>query len=147
MTRPLAQLNRFFVSPEFSVHYRKAKQLVWQNQATSGYSLLTTLSGKLDYAVDDQRFTLEQSESIVLDPNTSVTAKGQQVELLFLTFSPSLVIQNAAAMRLIPPKSIVSFTGEHMRGDRKVDGLLQEFAAELAPDKPGRGIVLRAPVA
>src|SRR5215207_9705082 len=80
MTRPLAQLNRFFVSPDFSVYYRKAKQLVWQNQAASGYSLLTTLSGKLDYTVDDQRRTLEQSESVVLEPNTSVTAKGQQVE-------------------------------------------------------------------
>ena len=69
MTRALAQHNRFFVSPDFSVYYRKAKKLVWQNQATTGYSLLTTLSGKLDYTVDDKRFTLEQSESVVLEPN------------------------------------------------------------------------------
>ena len=54
--------NRFFVSPDFSVQYRKAKQLVWQNLATTGYSMLTTLSGKLDYTLNDQRFTLEQSE-------------------------------------------------------------------------------------
>ena len=66
MTRALAQLNRFFVSPDFSVYYRKAKQLVWQNQATSGYSLLTTLTGKLDYTVNDQRFSLNTSESVVL---------------------------------------------------------------------------------
>src|SRR4029078_3041294 len=136
--------NRFFVSPDFSIQYRKAKQLVWQNQATTGYSLLTTLSGKLNYTVDDQRFTLEQSESVVLDPNTTVTAKGQQVEFLVLTFSASLVIQNASAMKLIPPKSIVTFTRDHMRGDRKLDGLLEEFAAELATEKPGREIVMRA---
>ena len=137
-------LNRFFVSPEFSVHFRKAKQLVSQNQATSGYSLLTTLSGKLDYTIADKHDTLEQSESVVLEPHTTVTAKGQRVEILFLTFSASLVIQNAAAMRLIPPKSIVSFTGEHMRGDRKLDRLLAEFASELATEKPGREIVMRA---
>jgi len=136
--------NRFFVSPDFSIQYRKAKQLVWQNQATTGYSLLTTLSGKLNYTVDDQRFTLEQSESVVLDPNTTVTAKGQQVEFLVLTFSASLVIQNASAMKLIPPKSIVTFTRDPMRGDRKLDGLLEEFAAELATEKPGREIVMRA---
>src|SRR6185436_1500792 len=41
-------------------------------------------------------------------------------------------------------KSIVKFTGEHMRGDRKLDGLLEEFTAELATEKPGREIVLRA---
>ena len=144
MTRPLAQQNRFFVSPDYSVYYRRAKQLVWQNQASTGYSLLTTLSGKLDYTVDDKRFTLEQSESVVLEPNTSATAKGQRVELLYLTFSASLVIQNAASMRLIPPKSIVTFTREHMSGDRKLDGLFEEFAAELATEKPGREIVMRA---
>jgi AraC family transcriptional regulator len=137
-------MNRFFVSPDFSIQYRKAKQLVWQNQATTGYSLLTTLSGKLNYTFDDQRFTLEQSESVVLEPNTTVNAKGNKVELLFLTFSASLVVQNATAMRLIPPKSIVTFTRDHLHDDRKLDGLLEEFAAELATEKPGREIVMRA---
>jgi len=136
--------NRYFVSPDFSVQCRKAKQLVWQNQATTGYSLLTTLSGRLDYTVGDQRFTLEESESVVLDPNKTVNAKGQQVELLFLTFSASLVIQNATAMRLIPPKSIVTFTRDHMHRDRKLDALLEEFATELAAEKAGREIVMRA---
>lgn len=137
-------LNRFFVSPDFSVFFRRAKQLLWQNQATSGYSLLTTLRGKLDYTIDDKRVTLNEGQSVVLEPNTNVTAKGQQVELIVLTFSASLVIERAAAMRLVPPKSIVSFTRDHLRGDRKLDRLLEEFAAELATEKPGRAIVMRA---
>jgi len=144
MTRPVAQLNRFFVSPDFSVYYRRAKQLVWQNQATSGYSLLTTLDGRLDYTLDSKHATLPRSQSVVLEPNTSVTAKGQKVELLFLTFSASLVLQHATAMRLIPPKSIVTFTHEHVLGDQKLDGLLAEFVAELAGEKPGKEIVMRA---
>ncbi|HKX83466.1 MAG TPA: AraC family transcriptional regulator [Pyrinomonadaceae bacterium] len=144
MTRPLAQINRFFVSADYSIHYRKAKQLVWQNQASSGYGLLTTVDGRLDYAVDDQHTALERLQSIVLEPNTSVTAKGQQVELLFLTFSASLVIQHATAMRLIPPKSIVTFTCEHMHNDQRLDGLLAEFVSELANEKPGKDIVMRA---
>ena len=136
--------NRFFVSPDFSIYYRAAKQLTWQNQATTGYSLLTTVSGKLDYTINDQRFTLEQSESVVFEPNTTVNAKGLRVELLFLTFSASLVIQNATAMQLIPPKSIVTFKRDHMHGDRKLDALLEEFASELATENPGREIVMRA---
>jgi len=139
----MTQLNRFFVSPDFSVHYRKAKQLVWQNQATTGYSLLTTLTGKLEYVVDNKRSSLDEDESVILDPNTNVTAKGQRVELLFLTLSASLVIQDAAAMRLIPPKSIVTFTREHVH-DRKLNGLLEEFASELATEKPGREIIMRS---
>lgn len=139
----MTQLNRFFVSPDFSVHFRRAKQLLWQNQATSGYSLLTTISGKLEYTIDDKQLTLDEGQSVVIEPNTNVTAKGQKVELLFLTFSASLVIQNAAAMRLIPPKSIVTFTREHLR-DRKLTGLLEEFASELATEKPGKEIVMRS---
>jgi AraC family transcriptional regulator len=140
----MTQLNRFFVSPDFSVYLRIAKQLVWQNQATSGYSLLTTLRGKLDYTIDDRRITLDEGQSVVLEPNTNVTAKGQQVELLVLMFSASLVIERAVAMRLVPPKSIVTFTRDHLRGDRKLDGLFEEFASELATEKPGRAIVMRA---
>jgi len=144
MTRPLAQVNRFFVSPDFSVYDRRAKQLVWQNQATSGYSLLTTQSGRLDYAIDNKRATLYTGESVVFDPNVSVTARGQQVELLFLTFSASVVMQDAAAMKLIPPKSIVAFTREHLQGDQKLERLLGEFVSELAAEKPGKEIVMRA---
>ena len=144
MPRPLSQLNRFFVSPNYSVYYRRAKQLVWQNQASSGYSLLTTLDGQLDYEIDGQHTSLAKAQSIVLEPNTSVAAKGQQVELLFLNASASLVIQHAAAMRLIPPKSIVTFTGDPIQGDQKLDGLLKEFVGELAGERPGKEIVMRA---
>lgn len=138
------QLNRFFISPDFSVYFRTAKQLVWQNQATTGYSLLATLSGQLNYSIDDKRVALDAGQSVVLEPNTNVSAKGQRVALLFLTFSASLVIERAAAMRLIPPKSIVTFTDAHLKGDRKLNGLLEEFAAELATEKPGRAIIMRA---
>ena len=140
----MAQLNRFFVSPDFSVYYRRAKQLVWQHQATSVYSLLATLDGQLDYAAGGKRHPLEASQFVVLEPNTNLSAKGRQVELLFLTFSASLVIQHAAAMRLIPPKSIVSFTPDHAHRDQKLDSLLAEFVSELASEKPGQEIVMRA---
>ena len=142
MTRPL--LNRFFVSPEFSIYYRRTKQLTWQSQATSGYSLLATLNGQLDYAIDSRQLSLKDSELVLLEPNTSAMAKGRQVELLFLTVSASVVIQHATAMRLIPPKSIVTFTSEHIHGDRKLDALLNDFVSELASEKPGKEIVMRA---
>jgi AraC family transcriptional regulator len=140
----MTPLNRFFVSPEFSLYYRRTKQLTWQNQATSGYSLLATLSGEIDYTIDGERRTLSQAELVVLEPNTSVTAKGRKVELLFLTVSASLVIQHATSMRLIPPKSIVTFTREHVHDDQRLDTLLSEFVSELAAEKPGKEIVMRA---
>ncbi|HET6979794.1 MAG TPA: AraC family transcriptional regulator, partial [Pyrinomonadaceae bacterium] len=137
-------LNRFFVSPDFSISYRKTKHLVWQDQATSGYALLTTVSGKLDYTIDDRHQTLETSQSVVLDPNASVTAKGQQVELLSLSFSASLVMQHATTMKLIPPKSIVAFSPGPIQHDQNLERITAEFISELAAEKPGKEIVLRA---
>jgi len=144
MTRPLAQLNRFFVSTDYSVSYRRAKQLHWQNQATSGYSLLAVLNGELTYAVDGKHATLTASQFVVFEPNLSVTAKANRAELLFLTFSASLVMQHATTMRLIPAKSTVTFTRGHLSGDQKLAGLFNEFVAELTDEKPGKEIVMRA---
>lgn len=144
MTRSLSPLNRFFVSPDFSVYYRRAKHLHWQNQASTGYSLLTVLEGKVEYSVDGKHAELARSESVVLEPNVAVAAGGNQAELLFLTFSASLVLQCAASMHLIPPNSTVTFMRSHIDQDKRLNALVAEFGVELADDKPGKEIVMRA---
>ena len=144
MIRSLPPLNRFFVSPDYSVYYRRAKHLRWQNQASTGYSLLTVLNGELDFTVDGTPHKLTASQAVVLEPNVSITATGNQAELLFVTFSASLVLQHAATMRLIPPKSTVSFAQDRLDADQRLAVLLAEFAVELADDKPGKEIVMRA---
>ena len=148
MTRSPSPLNRFYVSPDFSVYYRRAKHLHWQNQASAGYSLLTVLEGKVEYAIDGKQHELARSQSVVLEPNATInatiTAAGNQSELLFLTLSASLVLQCAASMHLIPPNSTVTFTRSYLPEDEKLNGLFIEFGVELADDKPGKEIVMRA---
>jgi AraC family transcriptional regulator len=144
MIRSLSPLNRFFVSPDYSVYYRRARHLQWQNQASAGYSLLTVLDGQVEYTCDGEQHELTASQSVVFEPNVSVSATGTQAELLFLTFSASLVLQHAASMRLIPPKSTVTFARSELNSDQRLDTLLAEFAVELAADKPGKDIVMRA---
>ena len=144
MTRPLAQFNRFFVADDFSVSYRRAKQLQWQNQAASGYSLLAVLKGELSYTTDGNRIELQAAQFVLFEPNLSITASATRAELLFVTFSASLVMQHAATMRLIPPNSTVTFKSGHVAGDQKLDNLFGEFIAELSGEKPGKEIVMRA---
>jgi AraC-like DNA-binding protein len=144
MTRPQAQVNRFFVSNDFSVSYRRAKQLQWQNQATFGYSLLAVLQGDLSYRLDNESAALRAAHFILLQPNSVITVKANQAEALFLTFSASLVMQHAEAMHLVPPKSTVTFTAGGFRGDQKLDNLFAQFADEVIQEKPGREIVMRA---
>ena len=144
MTRPLAQFNRFFVSNEFSVSYRRAKQLHWQNQATSGYSLLAVLSGNLGYTLDETTVALNASQFVLFEPNVSVVANAKQAEVLFVTFSASLVMQHASAMNLIPSKATVTFRSERIGNDQKLDALFAQFVAELTDEQPGKEIVLHA---
>jgi len=144
MTRPPAQLNRFFVASDFSVSYRRAKQLQWQSQATSGYSLLVALDAELSYTIEGSSLQLHAPEFVLFEPNAVITISAQRAALLFLTFSASLVLQNAAAMRLIPPKSTVTFKLEHFSGDKRLESLFAEFVSELTDEKPGKEIVMHA---
>jgi len=147
MTRPpvqFDQFNRFFVSRDFSVSYRRAKQLQWQNQASSGYSLLAVLKGDLSYTTGGKPNDLHAAQFVLFEPNLSISANATRAELLFTTFSASLVMHHAATMRLIPPNSTVTFKTGHFSGDQKLDRLFAEFAAELTDEKPGKEIVLRA---
>ena len=144
MSRSLVQFNRFFISPEFSVSYRRAKQLAWQSQATSGYSLLTALTGQLTYTVDGEQVAVKASEFVLFQPNVSITANATRAEVLFLTLSASLVMQHAEAMRLTPPKSTVVFKVGPLSHDQKLAGVFAEFVAELTSEKPGQEIVMHA---
>ncbi len=144
MTRPPAQLNRFFVSTDYSVSYRRAKQLHWQNQAGSGYTLLAVLDGELSYTRDGKHAWLGASEFVVFEPNLSITATGKAAEVLLLTLSASLVMQHGTTMRLVPPKSTVSFNPAHHSADQKLGALFDDFLAELTDEKPGKEILLHA---
>src|SRR5262249_25882326 len=134
MTRPQAQFNRFFVSTDFSVSYRRAKQLQWQSQATSGYSLLAILKGQLTYTADNNSLDLDAPQFVLFEPNVSINANASHAEFLFLTLSASFVMQHATAMRLIPPNSTITLKPAHFSGDQKLDPLFAEFVAELTDD-------------
>ena len=116
----------------------------WESQATSGYSLLTVLKGRLNYTADGKRGELKEGESLILEPNAIVAGTGRQVEILFLALSASLVIQRALTMRLIVPKSTVTFSLDPNASDKKLAELFADLAAELVAERPGKEIVMGA---
>jgi len=144
MTRSVSPLNRFLISSDYSVYYRKVRQLKWEAQPTSDYAIATLFSGELEYATSNRIGNLQPSQVLILEPNTTFKASGKQVNLLFLVVSAALVIQHAVSMRLVPPKSTVVFPHEPINNDSDLNGLLARFSSELLTEKPGRDIVMRA---
>ena len=143
MTRPQAQFNRFFVSTDFSVSYRRAKQVEWQSQAGSGYSLLAALAGQVFYIIDSQSRELNATQFVLFGPKVSLVANASRAEVLFLTFSASLVMQHATAMHLVPPNSTVTFKSG-LLSDQKLASGFADFVNELTDDQPGKEIVMHA---
>jgi len=144
MTRPLAATNRFFVTSDFALYYRRAKQFHWQNQITSNYLLINVLTGELETLVNDKRIALEPSQSLIVEPNVRVDATGRPVECLFLNLAPATVIEHAIAMRLSTPQSTVTFSPQGILNDSRLNELCGTFISELADEKPGKNIVIRA---
>jgi AraC-like DNA-binding protein len=144
MTPASSPINKFFVSSDFSIYYRRAKQFDWQNQVTAVYALVAVLSGRLDCFVNDQIIQLGESQSLILEPNTSIAAQGKQVEFLFMTLAPARVIESAIAMRLVAPQSMVTFGANTIVSDRKLADLFADLVVELSDEQPGKDLVLRA---
>lgn len=146
--KQLVQFNRFFVSTDFSASYRRAKRVEWQSQSSSGYSLLAVLNGQLTCtlapSVNTKPLELNAAEFVLFQPNISITANAKRAELLFLTFSASLVMQHAEAMRLTPPKSTVVFRSGPLGNDQKLANVFADLIAELTGEKPGQEIVMHA---
>ena len=144
MTRSAPVLNRFLVSSEYSVYYRKAKQLKWETQPTTEYTLVTLFGGHLDYFDGNLRGELRPGQFLIFNPDMGLQVSGTTVELLMLSISSAVLIQHAVSMHLVPPKSTVVFQSDPITNDTELNQIVKTFHSEFCGAKPGREIVMRA---
>jgi len=143
MTRSPA-LNRFLVSSDYSVYYRKAKQFRWDFIPSSDYLLISPVSGNLKFSVRIADGELDSTRVLIVDPYTALSVSGDNVEVLQLTVSSRLLVQLAISMSLIPPKSTIALPPDPLANDESLNRLLLSLQKELLADQPGREIVMRA---
>jgi AraC family transcriptional regulator len=144
MSRVAPPLNRFFIQPLYSIFYRRVKRLNWQESVRPDYALLVLLSGELDYQAGSNSGRLRTDEAVLLEPSTPLKAAGQNTEFVFLTLSPSFVLDFAIRMRLIGPAGNIGFPQPLVQVDSRLSTLATSFAAELSTEDAGREIVLQA---
>lgn len=144
MTRLQVPLNKFFVSSDFSVHYRRAKNLHWQSHLVAGYLVIRPGSETLECAYNNKSTKLSPGQSLILEPNSNLKIEDGPIDFFMIELSPSLVLEHATAMRLVSPSSTVSFKSEILEQDKKLSGLFGSLQTELNDEKPGKDIVVRA---
>ncbi len=137
-------VNRFFVSPRYSLYYRRVKKFPGNHEAQPDYTVILLLDGRLKFTTDEKSGSLSSDQTLLLGPSMGRTMAGHSVELLQLTLAPDLVVDHAVRMRLSGPGTAVAFRQDLVEHDERLSQLARSLTAELTDEKPGREIVLGA---
>jgi AraC-like DNA-binding protein len=144
MSRSAPPVNRFFVHPQYSIFYRRAKKLNWHDDARPDYSILFLLAGELSYKAANDSGKLQANQVLLLEPAIDINANGQNLETLLLTLSSSFLMDYAVRMHLIGPAGNIGFPARLIEEDVRLSALASSLAGELAAENAGREIVLAA---
>lgn len=145
MSRHL-QLNRFFVHPQYSIYYRLAKKLHWDSEGRLTYGIFFLLRGELTFQSGAGGGSLKKNQALLIEPTNLANVAGKNVETLLLVFSPALLLDYAARMRLVIAGANIAFSAQSVNQDSHLVELLRGLAGELAEEKAGREIVIAAAV-
>jgi AraC-like DNA-binding protein len=137
-------VNRFFISPQYSLYYRRVKKLEGAQESRSDYTVVLMLGGRLKFKTEEKSGSILTDQVLLLGPSFGASLAGQSVELLQLTLAPALLINHAVRMHLTGPGATVTFRLDLVEGDERLAQLARSMATELTDERPGREIVLGA---
>jgi len=144
MSPSLPPVNRFFISPQYSLYYRRVKKLDGAHEARPDYTMTLVQDGRLKFRTAEKSGLLLTDQALLLSPSIGRTLTGQSVELLQLTLAPALVVDHAVRMHLTGPGTAVTFRLDLVEHDERLAHLARSLTTELTDEKPGREIVLGA---
>ncbi len=137
-------VNRFFVSPQYSLYYRRVKDFDGAHEARADYNVVVVLDGRLKFRTEEKSGSMLTDQALLLSPSIGGSLAGQSVELLQLTLAPALVVDHAVRMHLTGPGTAVAFRLDLVEHDERLAQLARSMTTELTDEKPGREIVLGA---
>jgi AraC family transcriptional regulator len=137
-------VNRFFISPQYSLYYRRVKKLDGAYEARADYTVILVLDGRLKFRTEEKSGAILPDQALLIGPSIGASVTGQSVELLQLVLAPALVVDRAVRMHLTGPGTTVAFRFDLVEHDERLAQLARSLTTELTDEKPGREIVLGA---
>lgn len=144
MSPSSTQPNRFFVSSQYSIYYRRLKKFDWKAEARSDYAVLFLLDGSLAFKAGQVNGRIDVGQSLLFNPTSSGEVSGKEVELLQLSLSPAFVSDHAVRMGVMGTGTTVMFSRDLVDADSRLQQLARSLASELNDEKPGGEIVISA---
>jgi AraC-like DNA-binding protein len=144
MNPSLPPVNRFFITPQYSVYYSRLKKLDRAHEARSDYTAIMVLDGRLEFRSEQKSDSLQPDQALLIGPTIRGRLTAQSIELLQLTLPPALVVDHAVRMHLTGPGAAVAFRLNLVENDERLGQLARNLANELTDENPGHEIVLGA---
>jgi AraC family transcriptional regulator len=144
MNRSQNQIDRVFLRPAYTLHYRRARRIRWASEARSDYAVLFLLDGKLRYDINERAGEMNDQSALLVDPGAAATARGQEAEYLALTLSPSYILDSAVRTRLVSAGARVAFRAHVIEHDQRLARLARDVADELLQEEAGQEVVIAA---
>jgi AraC family transcriptional regulator len=144
MSRSQNQIDRVFLRPSYTIHYRRSRRVRWASEARSDYAALFLLGGKLLYQVGERAGEINDQAALLIEPGLTASASGREAEYLALTLSPSYMLDCAVRTRLVSAGARVSFRASVIEDDRRLPRLARDLADELLQEEAGQEIVIAA---
>lgn len=139
-------LDRIFVRPNFTLHYRRAPLVRWAGEAHSDYLMLVQLEGALLIGFQETKTELDAGAALILNPGQSANGTGKGAAYLSVALSSTLLFDCALRSRLVTSGARIELRGPVIADSVRLTQLASDIAAELEQAEVGQELVLAAMV-
>jgi AraC family transcriptional regulator len=139
-------IDRIFVRPNYTLHYRRAPSVRWAGEAQAGYLVLVQLEGTLRVQAGAENSELTTGSALLLNPSESATGTGKATSYLSLELSSALLFDSALRSRLVTSGARIELRGPLAINAERLNQIATDIARELEQAEAGQELVLAAMV-
>lgn len=144
MTRVENRPLKLFINDHCSITYRQDKRETWTSEGRSDYGLVFLFAGTLKFETEESKGELEQDSFLLLNPAANVRFVTRDSELLFLSLSPSLVVDCSVRTRLGGTTNSITLRSSSSLRDQSVSRIADDLGREIREAEPGHEALIAA---
>jgi len=144
MTRVENRPLKLFLNKHCTISYRQDKRGSWTNEGRQDYSLLFTISGKLEYQTEEAKHDVSSGNFLLANPGTTSKCFARRSTALMLTIAPTLVVDCSIRMGLGRTTNDIMLRSDEALEDPAMTRLISDLAREMAQTEAGHETVIAA---
>jgi AraC family transcriptional regulator len=137
-------MDRIFIQPQYTTHYREATRAKWTNGAQPNYHAFCLLGGKITYDIGVDSGEFDGQGFLLLEPSVTASISGRSVRFLTLAIAPAMMLDYAVRTRLAGAGAQVAFRSSALKREDRLTRLANDLSHELKIEEAGQQLVVAA---